>query len=156
MSEGSGVRRWVAVGVTIGVVVKVHERLRALLWSSSKRRGRVRTVRAVSASGHGERAVRLFARDEAHQVNRPLDALAAVALRNLAPSDFDRDMRLNALLSDLVDQDRADRLAHPERAFVRGELDLVAPELRRGEFALDRLQFQLDGDVGCELNLRHW
>src|ERR1039458_247168 len=127
MSEGSGVRRCVAIGVTIGVVVKVHERLRALLWSSSKRRGRVRTVRAVSASDHGERAVRLCARDEAHQVNRPLDALAAVALRNLAPSDFDRDMRLNALLSDLVDQDRADRLAHPERAFVRGELDLVAP-----------------------------
>src|ERR1017187_3224554 len=110
MSEGSGVRRWVAVGVTIGVVVKVHERLRALLWSSSKRRGRVRTVRAVSASGHGERAVRLCARDEAHQVNRPLDALAAVALRDLAAGYLDRHVRLDALLADLVDQDRTDCL----------------------------------------------
>src|ERR1039457_369725 len=105
MSKGSGVRRGVAVGVTIGVVVKVHERLRALLWSSSRRRGRVRTVRAVSVSGHGEGAGRLFARDEAHRVNRRLNARAAVRLRDLASGDLDRGMRLNALLADLVGQD---------------------------------------------------
>src|ERR1017187_9478201 len=64
MSERSGGRRGVAVGVTIAVVVKVHERLRVLLWSSSRRRGRVRTVRAVSVSGHGERAIGLLAGDE--------------------------------------------------------------------------------------------
>ena len=49
-------------------------------------------------------------------------------------------MRLNALLADLIGQDRADRLTHPERAFVRAEFDLIAPELRRSYFALGRLQ----------------
>src|ERR1022692_2131314 len=64
-------------------------------------------------------------------------------------------MRLDVLLADLIGQDRAYGLTHPKRTFVGREFDLVAPELRRGDFAVEGLQAQLDGEIGCEGDLSH-
>src|ERR1039458_10812309 len=89
----------------------------------NRRRGRLASVRAVILTPgycllipgcfHRKCAVRLFAGREAHGVNRPVDALAAVALGPLAPAHLDGSVGGGFLLADPVDQDRGVPLAPP-------------------------------------------